>query len=751
MRGSLELTLGRGPWWVYKANEDMANFYLEIPGFLWWVFRAELVDEFERVVIKSKNLNDPRLTLAKAKIKKGEEMATCGTVAGTVNTMFCKLELPFFLAVTCATSESNREPNLILYHTRIPGKPDPTAPYYLEQKKRDRNSKHYGRTIWASAVAIVKVNTDSKLAPFNFDDKPFAVTTGNFELHSLSWEPDSRDSCVQMISYVTEIHVCQHHCFLFTTFIQEQFVCFMRWDCSGAIILELHDWMKNLGALLEPFWCLAQSTDEQLGYNSTATLVSTGSTSNFTPISMLTLKRKLTELKMRHHSNKWLTKYIDDAAQDDRKYPWVRVSASASSNMTQINASLLCQIMCQDINNPTHLHAYYIARHCAGSRHSACGCGTKNYIGLGFDFESDKMQVVFIKDFWYSEGMRPELENYALLREHRVSNIPSMLAGGNVRGMEGETSQMAGNQEFFSNNLTRPSKHIHCCIIMKEIGCHLETYMDQVELLRCTHDTFEAHKLAYERAKLLHHDTSAENIVINVVTGKGLLIDWGYAKVVNGSTDSTTLDRSGTWIYMSGPLLMCPLKPNHLFDDLESFVHVLEVFGMRFHLHSASSTSVFRSEDGEECKIFDAAANSENSDFTYTVQSHYYLVRKQDGYFVGGPLPTLISDWYWMLSQHYRTLDECSWKAVWGGWKIELPVSQDKQNSVNSCMLFQLTHEDLDSPWRAVLSNKALLNSAKPKTGDQFEHLPSVDGFVFVVAATGSKTNDEYSSVPDAI
>lgn len=176
---------------------------------------------------------------------------------------------------------------------------------------------------------------------------------------------------------------------------------------------------------------------------------------------------------------------------------------------------------------------------------------------------------------------------------------------------------------------------------------------------------------------------------------------------------------------MSAPLLMFPLKPTHLFDDLESFLHVLEIFGMRFHLHSDSSKVIVMSEGGG-LEVYDAAANTK---FASILRHHYYSAHEQGGHFISGDekynrlsrgvppvqfnspfrppgaLPTLLSKWYKMFSQHYGTLEETEWRFPWGVLYGQVPVSQNVRDSVAKCTLFKMTHEGLDVPWRAVLDD----------------------------------------------
>ena len=54
-----------------------------------------------------------------------------------------------------------------------------------------------------------------------------------------------------------------------------------------------------------------------------------------------------------------------------------------------------------------------------------------------------------------------------------------------------------------------------------------------------------------------------------------------------------------------------PLKLNHLSDDLESFVHVLEIMCLRFHLHRLSATIIASGK----ATVYDQQRNARNECF----------------------------------------------------------------------------------------------------------------------------------------
>ena len=55
---------------------------------------------------------------------------------------------------------------------------------------------------------------------------------------------------------------------------------------------------------------------------------------------------------------------------------------------------------------------------------------------------------------------------------------------------------------------------------------------------------FAAHKDAWTRAKILHRDISADNILIDVMDGTGFLNDWDLAKLRDDLQKASHSDRS---------------------------------------------------------------------------------------------------------------------------------------------------------------------------------------------------------------
>ncbi|CAA7265130.1 unnamed protein product [Cyclocybe aegerita] len=81
-----------------------------------------------------------------------------------------------------------------------------------------------------------------------------------------------------------------------------------------------------------------------------------------------------------------------------------------------------------------------------------------------------------------------------------------------------------------------------------------------------------AHYEAATKARILHRDISAGNIII--VEGGGILIDWEFAKHID-ENGARIFERTGTRQFISIQLSWAKQNFHKIIDDLESFLHVL--------------------------------------------------------------------------------------------------------------------------------------------------------------------------------
>ncbi|KAI0793354.1 hypothetical protein C8Q75DRAFT_557147 [Abortiporus biennis] len=125
--------------------------------------------------------------------------------------------------------------------------------------------------------------------------------------------------------------------------------------------------------------------------------------------------------------------------------------------------------------------------------------------------------------------------------------------------------------------------------------------------------------MAWTQAGVLHCDISPYNIMINedakTVEDVAFLIDWDlcrYKEDLSINIGRAQKSCSGTWAFTSAALLKYPTKQHDLADDLESFVHVLHWFCLRFHSHDMSGDHY--SLASELSKVYFGARREEGYD-----------------------------------------------------------------------------------------------------------------------------------------
>ncbi|KAG5636406.1 hypothetical protein DXG03_004796, partial [Asterophora parasitica] len=97
------------------------------------------------------------------------------------------------------------------------------------------------------------------------------------------------------------------------------------------------------------------------------------------------------------------------------------------------------------------------------------------------------------------------------------------------------------------------------------------------------------HQQAYELCDYVHRDVSSNNILIDA-NGRGILNDWDLAKKKSELDRRRRHERTGTWEFMSYLILSNrgtdTFKAHTIQDDMESFVHVLLYYGLRYFPHN---------------------------------------------------------------------------------------------------------------------------------------------------------------------
>lgn len=174
-----------------------------------------------------------------------------------------------------------------------------------------------------------------------------------------------------------------------------------------------------------------------------------------------------------------------------------------------------------------------------------------------FDLVNEK--PVMIMDSW-----RVSLPEFLLEGEtyklYNVSNIANRIAYHDF-----------GHAELAGSHLSFTPRTLHR-LVLDIVGKKLTHLKSTRQLTVSVRDALIAHKGAFELAKVLHQDLSVGNIVI--YKGKGHLVDWDLAKLVNIQGPRQTT-RTGTCQFMSAYLIEHSNATHMVGDDLESSLFVI--------------------------------------------------------------------------------------------------------------------------------------------------------------------------------
>ncbi|KAI0317284.1 hypothetical protein OF83DRAFT_1058907, partial [Amylostereum chailletii] len=157
----------------------------------------------------------------------------------------------------------------------------------------------------------------------------------------------------------------------------------------------------------------------------------------------------------------------------------------------------------------------------------------------------------YLKDTWRISlpGMPIEGKVYEHLKEKNVPYLPDYLYGGDVplkrpftstRPRPNRKAQVTVTQDYASKSWAYKTQDIHPLthhrIVLGKIGRPLNTFKTTKELCQALLHALECHWLAYNDARTLHRDISANNIMIDE-DGNGMLIDWDVCWFMDDNGD----------------------------------------------------------------------------------------------------------------------------------------------------------------------------------------------------------------------
>ncbi|EJF58100.1 hypothetical protein DICSQDRAFT_173329 [Dichomitus squalens LYAD-421 SS1] len=403
----------------------------------------------------------------------------------------------------------------------------------------------------------------------------------------------------QFVEYMLNVFKHQHRTFCYAVYVCFDMARLLFFDRSGAYVSEPFSWRKPTSLLHEFVWKLAQLAKaglrESMGRDTTANVVNKRTRRKFL--------REARRAELPSHVREGLKKAADgncplykleieytppspeewfpDEPLPDKPRPSPSATpapaSSTSSGSPPPGKSKADSPVRKFIVGRPHFSADALVGRC-----------TKGF--MAFDVTNRKKWVpCFVKDSWrpYVPGRtRPEHLVYERLQRKGVTpedGIATLICGGDVGGSKAQYTRV--QDDLPDEN--RPVRRLHYRVAIAEIGLSVSEFVTFGELSGIFADALRAHRIAWDRAGVLHRDISVGNIMIRVgLDGKraGFLIDWDLSRLqCELGLGAVEPDRTGTWQFRSAMSLLYPRKPYRRSDDIESFIYAYTYLVLRYH------------------------------------------------------------------------------------------------------------------------------------------------------------------------
>lgn len=485
----------------------------------------------------------------------------------------------------------------------------------------EERKPHLARSAWAWVICAIELKNGISSDPFDDANLPRPLPDCGVAPTFRTGE-NAKRARTQLIRYATEMLVRQPRVFVYTVLIARNTARLMRWDRCGAVVTEAFDYIQNPKPLLNFFYRLARASPRAQGFDTSVSLATKAQ------IDELYDYRRQLETSQAPGAV-YEKEFIDEMKEDPDLYPFRQLEVPVFNRDSKSQP--------QPDTRQKSL-TLIIGKRRTGI-FSPVGRGTVGYIA----YVVGQRKLVFLKDTWRgdSPGIPEELETYRKLYELGVDNIPRIVAGGDVLHEKTDDypdrEQYTRNQEYLSTKDENIIRRKHYRLVTETLGLPLTKYHNSHAMVHVIRDALKAHRGAWANGKgVLHRDISIGNILIDIRSPnilqfpRGILTDWDLSRGVDEDDDRQPSQyiRSGTWAFMSGPLLRYPIKPHWVADDLESFIHVMDFLTLQNHHHSLTKPPMVRRGLKEH-----KALSSHVMKFFYDESTQVYEGREYD---VGG-------------------------------------------------------------------------------------------------------------------
>ncbi|GJJ09952.1 hypothetical protein Clacol_004176 [Clathrus columnatus] len=372
-------------------------------------------------------------------------------------------------------------------------------------------------------ITMVEMMAEFKIG--DGDDAFASPTEEGFQHNLEKLTGQGQDTLGQITAYATAHKCSQFRTHLFSLLIFKKHARILFWDCSGVVVTER--FLLREDYFLEFFTRFNHATKEQRGHDPT--------------VQTLSKKERLSAMEV---------------------FP-------GDVNLVKLSVGS---------------QEYVVQRSLWMGTGSPFGRSTRTFTAHPISGSMVDPTAVFLKDTWRVVSREREDLIYKKLQEKNVPFTAKLMVADDVLDHQTKVQEIAKERDWVVNVPKDLRKLQHFRLVLKEIGSELLTFTSTRELVSVIYDALQAHKAAYEDARVLHRDISVGNILIGP-NRRGLLVDWDFSKDVDDNTASAS-ERTGTWQFTAARLLRSVAGetrpvPN-LADDLESFLHVLTWIVFRY-------------------------------------------------------------------------------------------------------------------------------------------------------------------------
>ncbi|EJF58674.1 hypothetical protein DICSQDRAFT_172686 [Dichomitus squalens LYAD-421 SS1] len=529
-------------------------------------------------------------------------------------------------------------------------RPDPAA---IDPERKKIDAAFYnvddvpddGRQRWADQILSVEFKRDDvSLDPFDDDEENISTPTLT-----------RKAVRGQIISYAELIFAVQQRVALFTLVVLGTRVRFVRWDRSGTVVTRAFDYVQNWEVFCEILWRIGNCTMTQLGFDPSATRLYPGqaeydlmdAAADNVEGDIDETERVLSGPELPNGHFKYVREMFKKSLVDGWPRYMLEVPAPVEAATTATTATPARHSdSYPKVDRP--VRKFLVCKPEFRAKGMA-GRGTRGYVAL----DCTTKRFVWLKDAWRANYKKVDQEGVMLgsLNSAEVPFVPTLLCHGDIlqqttatpdwwerknplRSPTSSTST-SSSATASSHTLVGPSTsgslkrkhveesagatsaspqdidgnyeendwrtdcplrlHMHYRLAVKEVAMPLSKFKRDRQLVGIIYDCLRAHESAVKRAKLLHRDISAGNILIYPTVVKspgkywlkwsGLLADWELSRAVHEPDTPRRPrqpERTGTWQFMSVALLSHGLKIVGVADELESFFHVLLYYAVRY-------------------------------------------------------------------------------------------------------------------------------------------------------------------------